>query len=171
MTRAAAVTLGAALAVPLLTLACTRQGPHAFPAPATPTPTVTATPTASPTPTPSPSPSPSPRASRSRTIAPPAAQPQPVGLPVLMLRIRSCESGANGFASHGWAFDYDYTATNPASTASGAWQFLNSTFRSVTGLPGRAKDYSSRVQDDAALKLYREQGSAPWAASAGCWSR
>jgi hypothetical protein len=91
------------------------------------------------------------------------------GIPTLLLRIRSCESGPNGYATHGYAFDANYTETNPASTASGAWQFLDSTWQSTTGLPGRAKDYSPAVQDAAALKLDATEGSTPWAASRPCW--
>lgn len=103
-------------------------------------------------------PAPAHRASRSRH-----------GLPTILLRIRSCESGPNGYATHGYAFDADYTATNPNSTASGAFQFLNGTWRSTTGLPGRAKDYPPSVQDAAALRLYAEQGTRPWNASRACW--
>lgn len=107
---------------------------------------------------PSPSPTPTRRVTRSRHR-----------LPTLLLRIRSCESGPNGYATHGWAFDFDYTATNPNSTASGAYQFLTGTWQSTTGLTGRAKDYPPAVQDAAALRLYREQGTRPWNASRACW--
>lgn len=92
------------------------------------------------------------RASRSRTE--PVTS---VGLPSIMYRVRECESGG------------DYSLTNPHSTASGGWQFLDSTWQYVTGLPGRAKDYSRAVQDRAALKLYRSEGLVPWYASRGCW--
>jgi len=56
------------------------------------------------------------------------------------------------------------TAQNPNSTASGKWQFLDSTWRSVTGLPGSASDYSKAQQDAAAAQL--------WDGGAGCsnWS-
>jgi len=37
---------------------------------------------------------------------------------------------------------------------SGAYQFMDSTFETVTGLPGIAADYSPATQDAAALKLY-----------------
>lgn len=107
------------------------------------------------------SPSPLRRASRSRPVT---------GLPTVLLRIRSCESGPDGYATHGWAMDYDYTLTNPVSSASGAYQFLDSTWHYVTGLPGRAKDYSRAVQDRAALKLLAAEGTTPWAASRRCWS-
>jgi hypothetical protein len=108
------------------------------------------------------------RASRSR-VEPAPMDNDNAGIPTLLLRIRSCESGPNGYATHGYAFDANYIETNPASTASGAWQFLDSTWQSTTGLPGRAKDYSPAVQDAAALKLYAAEGSTPWAASRPCW--
>lgn len=88
-----------------------------------------------------------------------------------MRRIRSCESGPNGYATHGWAFDYDYTNRNPTSTASGAWQFLRGTWRSTTGLSGNASDYPRAVQDAAAMRLYRASGTSPWNASRPCWGR
>lgn len=79
------------------------------------------------------------------------------GFPAVMLRIRACESGGN------------YNAKNPRSTASGGWQFLDSTFTAVTGLAPPARAYSREVQDAAAMKLYREQGTRPWNASRHCW--
>ena len=69
-------------------------------------------------------------------------------------QIKMAESGGN------------YKAKNPRSSASGAYQFLDSTWRATTGLPGSARDYPKAVQDEAARKLYAAQGSAPWAASA-----
>lgn len=58
----------------------------------------------------------------------------------------------------------DITAENPTSTASGKWQFLDSTWHNVTGLSGSASDYPESVQDQAAAKA--------WAGGAGCghWS-
>ena len=53
----------------------------------------------------------------------------------------------------------DYFAQNPASSASGAYQFLDQTWQSVTGLSGRAKDYPPATQDAAFEKL--------WAGGAG----
>lgn len=48
----------------------------------------------------------------------------------------------------------DYRAQNPNSTASGAYQFLDTTWQAVTGLPGSAKDYPPSVQDRAFEKLW-----------------
>ncbi len=44
----------------------------------------------------------------------------------------------------------------------GFFQFDAGTFRSVTGLPGVASDYSYDVQLAAAEKLYAERGAEPW---------
>ena len=179
MTRPVAAVLGACIAGPLLILGCTGPAHVTAAAPVEardikPTPIVRALP------------APTHRASRSRPIpaatqvvvraVPAATQPvaptlRAAGLPTILLRIRSCESGANGYATHGYAYDANYTETNPASTASGGFQFLDSTWQSVTGLTGRAMDYSPAVQDAAALKLFREQGTSPWLASQPCWGR
>lgn len=51
---------------------------------------------------------------------------------------------------------------------SGAYQFLDSTWTAVTGLPGIAADYSPAIQDNAALTLYREQGWSPWQTAPLC---
>lgn len=82
------------------------------------------------------------------------------GVPVLEA-IKTCESIGN------------YTATNPASTASGAYQFLDSTWRSLRASAGyaRAKDAPAAVQDAAAIELYRAQGTTPWASSQSCWGQ
>jgi hypothetical protein len=56
----------------------------------------------------------------------------------------------------------DSTAQNPNSTASGLYGFLNSTWQSVTGLPGSAKEYSASIQHQAFEKLYLQEGKRPW---------
>jgi len=56
------------------------------------------------------------------------------------------------------------TAQNPNSTASGKWQFLDSTWHSVTGLPGSASDYDEATQDAAARELWNGgAGAGNWA--------
>jgi Transglycosylase-like domain len=59
-------------------------------------------------------------------------------------------------------------AQNPASTASGLYGFLDTTWTAVTGLPGPARDYSVSRQTAAFDKLYAEAGTSPWAPSDGC---
>lgn len=60
-----------------------------------------------------------------------------------------------------------YRAQNPRSTASGAYQFLDSTWRNVStkaGFPGysRAIHAPPRVQDHVALWLYNSGGKSAW---------
>jgi uncharacterized coiled-coil protein SlyX len=66
-------------------------------------------------------------------------------------RIINCESGGS------------YTKKNPNSSASGRYQFIDSTWRAVTGLPGSARDYPPSVQDEAARKLWNGgKGASNW---------
>jgi hypothetical protein len=51
---------------------------------------------------------------------------------------------------------------NPTSTASGDFGFLDTTWESVTGLPGSAKNYSLATQSAAFDKLFAESGHSPW---------
>ena len=81
----------------------------------------------------------------------------PTNYEALRARIEFCESRN------------DPRAVNKASGASGAWQFLDSTWRSVTGLPGKASDYPLDVQTEAFDALYAASGTAPWASSRSCW--
>lgn len=77
----------------------------------------------------------------------------------LLGRIKACESGGS------------YTAVNPSSGASGAYQFLDSTWRTVPASAGYATAAAAPpvVQDRAAAQLFAREGSAPWLASAACW--
>ena len=103
------------------------------------------------------------RAARERAAAAsaPAANyaPSSGGMPAILIRIRGCESGHN------------YTAQNPRSSASGAYQFLDSTWMSWRGssTATRAMYASPAEQDAAALRLYNAQGTRPWNASRYCW--
>jgi hypothetical protein len=67
---------------------------------------------------------------------------------------------------------HNYTAQNPRSTASGAYQFLDSTWRNVSvraGHPGysRAMYAPWWVQDAVALWLYNNGGRSAWRGT-GC---
>ncbi len=76
-----------------------------------------------------------------------------------LARIKACESGGS------------YRAYNASSGASGAYQFLNSTWRGLSAARGYATAGSAppAVQDRAAQQLYAQAGSTPWNASASCW--
>lgn len=72
--------------------------------------------------------------------------------------IIACESGG------------DPTAANANSTASGLYQFLDSTWQSLGGSTARAKDASVAEQTAIANKAYAQSGLTPWAASKSCWA-
>lgn len=84
----------------------------------------------------------------------PLASPARAGI---LDEIARCESGGNS------------RAQNPGSTASGTYQFLDSTWRSLGGT-GRAKDASPALQQRMAEKLLASRGTQPWNASKSCWS-
>lgn len=77
-------------------------------------------------------------------------------VPSIMVRIRACESGHN------------YQAQNPTSTASGGYQYLDTTWGGHEGY-ARAKDAPRWVQDRKATLDYYRGGTTPWAASRHCW--
>jgi hypothetical protein len=60
----------------------------------------------------------------------------------------------------GWTFDP--TIHNPSSSASGAAQFLDSTWTSTTGLAPPAAAYPLDTQIAAAAALWRSSGWSPW---------
>ena len=74
--------------------------------------------------------------------------------------IKQCESGGN------------YQAVNASSGASGAYQFLDTTWQGLSAAKGysKAKYAPASVQDAAALELYNQAGTSPWAASSSCWA-
>jgi hypothetical protein len=82
-----------------------------------------------------------------------------VTLPAVLSAIKQCESGGN------------YTAVNPTSGASGAYQFLTSTWQSLSASAGYATAAAApaAVQDAAALELYNAEGTTPWVSSESCW--
>jgi hypothetical protein len=77
----------------------------------------------------------------------------------VLSRIKSCESSGS------------YSAVNASSGASGAYQFIDSTWRTVPASAGyrRAVDAPAWVQDAAARQLLAREGTRPWASSAHCW--
>jgi resuscitation-promoting factor RpfB len=83
------------------------------------------------------------RAVRRRTVT------RGVRLPRVLHRIAECESGG------------DPQAVSPGGTYRGKYQFHRSTWAALGG-SGDPADASEDVQDRLALKLYRQQGTAPW---------
>ena len=73
--------------------------------------------------------------------------------------IIACESGGNP------------TAQNPSSTASGLFQFLDSSWIAYGGgkYASRAKFATPAQQYEIANRAYAQSGLAPWTASRGCW--
>jgi hypothetical protein len=61
------------------------------------------------------------------------------------------------------------TVVNPASGASGLYQFLDSTWRAVTGRTDKASDATPAEQRAAFDALYAVAGTSPWSSSAWCW--
>lgn len=94
-----------------------------------------------------------------------------VRLPLIAERIADCESGE--WDSHGKPVPHSYhvhLAPNYAG-ASGKYQFMPGTWRSVTGLAPPASNYSEQVQDRAFLKLWNNgAGASNWVESRSCWS-
>lgn len=70
-----------------------------------------------------------------------------------------CESGGNPHAQ------------NPSSTASGLFQFLDSTWLAFGGgrYAHRAKDATVAQQFAVADRAFASAGLSPWAASRSCW--
>jgi len=54
------------------------------------------------------------------------------------------------------------TAENSRSSASGAWQFLSSTWQSTTGTAPPASAYSMDTQTAAAASLWSSSGWGQW---------
>lgn len=77
--------------------------------------------------------------------------------PALLQRIKQCES-------HG-----DYTAQNRHSTASGGYQYLDSTWNHYDGYD-RAMYAPASVQDQRAESDFARVGGRPWLASQSCWN-
>jgi len=97
-----------------------------------------------------------------------SAQPGAVSFTDREMRVRSCESGPDGYATGGRAHDYDYTNENSSSTASGAWQFLDGTWNDFMGY-SHASLAPRSVQDLKARRYIDANGLSAWDASRSCW--
>ena len=75
----------------------------------------------------------------------------------LFLRVAKCESG------------FKLDIKNPLSTASGVFQFLDSTFKSQSEKYGIEGEKDSDIQIQLAGMMIRDGGLNHWLASKGCW--
>lgn len=96
-----------------------------------------------------------------------AAAPTNVQMHPFLVCVRHHESDRGAFP-----YVNGYRAKNPRSTASGAYQFLNSSWRNLSrraGLPGwsRAMDAPPAVQDAVAYWTLTHYGKSPWRGT-GC---
>lgn len=91
-----------------------------------------------------------------KTLELPIVKKPDIVLPDILIKIRYCESKD------------DYTAQNPKSTASGAFQFIDGTWNGYGGY-AKAKLAPAYIQDEYALLTYQKQGARPWNASKYCW--
>jgi len=91
-------------------------------------------------------------------------------IPAAAAVIAACESGeirADGSPVVG---TYSLTAEHPVSSASGKYQFIDSTWGWVTGLEPPASAYQEDVQDEAFVELWDGgAGRSHWEPSVGCW--
>ncbi|WP_226351328.1 MULTISPECIES: transglycosylase family protein [unclassified Pseudonocardia] len=87
--------------------------------------------------------------------------PAATAKPFAARAIIACESGG------------DPRAQNKYSSASGLYQFIDSTWRAYRGdsTASRAAYASVREQHAAAYRLFADQGYKPWSASKSCWSQ
>lgn len=74
--------------------------------------------------------------------------------------IAQCESGGDARADN----------PSPNSSASGLYQFIDSTWKAYGGSTARAKDASVSEQRRVAERAFAAEGYSPWNASKSCWS-
>jgi hypothetical protein len=91
-------------------------------------------------------------------------------LPPILRRIGPCES--TGVVTN----PINYTAESKKTSASGGFQFIDSTWDGLDGVKGdgymgymRAMYAPPYIQDQAAIKLNKESGTSPWVSSKYCW--
>jgi hypothetical protein len=85
-----------------------------------------------------------------------------VKLPLILKRIGGCESNGSPHAK------INYRAENSHSTASGGFQFLDTTWKNFRGY-SRAMYAPPRDQKIKAKRTLKKYGTSPWTASRPCW--
>ena len=103
---------------------------------------------------------------------PPPAAPEPIKIvkPTPKVAVKS-HAAPGGIAAciRKYESGGNYQAQNPSSSASGAYQFIDSTWRSLTGRSDRAKDAPPSVQDAAFYKLWANgAGARHWTVAPKC---
>jgi hypothetical protein len=89
-----------------------------------------------------------------------ASMSNDIDIVLLAEKIIQCESG------------WDYTAQNPNSTAYGAGQFLNGTWKYIQKKWGIELDrYNKEDQLYAMVRLLEEEGTKHWITSKSCWDK
>ena len=89
-----------------------------------------------------------------------ASMSNDIDIILLAEKIIQCESG------------WDYTAQNPNSTAYGAGQFLNGTWKYIQKKWGIELDrYNKEDQLYAMVRLLEEEGTKHWITSKSCWDK
>lgn len=83
-------------------------------------------------------------------------------LPRMLKRIGGCETRNSPTAR------INYKSQNPSSTASGGFQFLDTTWDRYMGYK-EAWKAPHRVQNKKAIITYKKEGTKPWYASKPCW--
>jgi hypothetical protein len=86
----------------------------------------------------------------------------PTPLPPILKRIGGCES------STGPNSKINYTAQNDHTTASGGFQFLDTTWDNFRGYR-KAKYAPPRIQNWRAKIELKKNGTSPWVSSEHCW--
>ena len=89
-----------------------------------------------------------------------ASMSNDIDIILLAEKIIQCESG------------WDYTAQNPNSTAFGAGQFLNGTWKYIQKKWDIKLDrYNKEDQLYAMVRLLEEEGTKHWITSKNCWNK
>ncbi len=108
-------------------------------------------------------------AARAQAAAVPAPAPAPAPSPAPAPAPAGGASDATSTNTPDWACIRQHESGGDYAVGNGgAYQFEYGTWRSLTGLPDPAEDYSPAVQDAAALRLFAQRGWEPWSTRYVC---